>query len=573
MNDSNYSSTSDQAPSAPSIRDYRIAEVRKGLDRRWVFTPLNGKIPLNKEWTAEPAPAPGTVFGWATSGNIGLRTGSISGVTVLDDDSEDGAIEPLDAEAGAVEAHDAEAGAVQPLDLDATEDPITTPPPERSVPRFAPPGSKSQPEPAAEPVPEAAGVPEPSSSHNDPTEPINVHSTLAELNPGDTVVEAPAFEQDGWDPNRTGTTALIAPTSGQVNPPVGVLRAAAQGAFDVSRTPDSEPDSAPRYIGDLTLAELSQFGKEGSSPEALGLTDAPRDDSRPTLELEMPDFGRPGEAETQPGDPNAPESEITDNRDTPPEAESNEEFEPIGVKVTTPADESGLWNNDDKRNQRPGDRPAHRKSSPAPKPQRSWGLMIGVAAVVAVAGLAYFGLKDRGGTQPSDGTPSTGTDVQPKTPDPKDGKTPPKPESGAEAGSQETVEPPLPPADPAKIDQILADAERLSQRGRRAKAKRQVDSVLAADPNNSRALVLRSTLLMDEQNLDDALTAAEASVTADPEYADAHLTLGVVRQQRGDKAEAVAAYRRFLDLAPKSKFAPSIKRQVRRLEGTLGKGG
>lgn len=90
MNDSNYSSTSDQAPSAPSIRDYRIAEVRKGLDRRWVFTPLNGKIPLNKEWTAEPAPAPGTVFGWATSGNIGLRTGSISGVTVLDDDSEDG---------------------------------------------------------------------------------------------------------------------------------------------------------------------------------------------------------------------------------------------------------------------------------------------------------------------------------------------------------------------------------------------------------------------------------------------------------------------------------------------------
>ncbi|MEM7155717.1 MAG: DUF4388 domain-containing protein [Myxococcota bacterium] len=553
---------------APPVREPDVAQLRQAPSTgpHSAADPTASASASSSPAVAEPMPAPAPA------------PVSPAPEPAADETDEDGAIEPLDAEAGAVEPHDAEAGAVQPLDLDATTDEAdpssaADDESERSIPRFAPPGSKSQPEPAAEPEPAApTGVPQASPGHNDPTEPINIHSTLRELEPGDTVVEAPAFEQDDWDPNRTGTTALIAPQSGQVNPPVGVLRAAAQGAFDVSRTPDPEPESAPRYIGDLTLAELSQFGKEGSSPEALGLTDSPRDDSRPTLELEMPDFGRPdrpgSEAETIPGDPSAPDS-ATNARQTPPDETDSAEFEPIGVKVTTPADESGLWKGDDDRK---GERPVPpRQGSPAPKPQRPWGLMLGAAAIAAVAGLAYFGLKDRGAKDPGSGTP---TDVGKKTPPESKTKTPPAADSaGADAGTKATPEPPVEPVDPAKIDSTLVEAERMSQVGRRTDAKRAVASVLATEPTNSRALVLQSTLLMDEEKLDDALSAAEASVDADPEYADAHLTLGVVRQQRGDTAEAVAAYRRYLDLAPKSKFAPSIKRQVRRLEGTLGKGG
>ncbi|MCB9718067.1 MAG: response regulator [Myxococcales bacterium] len=170
-----------------------------------------------------------------------------------------------DAEEGAVQPHDAEEGAVQPLDVDPTAAPR-----EVSAPRFLPPGTARQSGPEAVANLEVASAE--ASSSLDTTAPIDVHSDLRgaapapELEPGDTVVEAPLFDAPGWGPGRTGTTRVIAPQSGQVNPPHGVLRAAAKGEFDTSRTPDPEPEHPPKYVGDLTLAELALFGDAGSSP-------------------------------------------------------------------------------------------------------------------------------------------------------------------------------------------------------------------------------------------------------------------------------------------------------------------
>lgn len=62
-------------------------EITKGIARGWVFTPLNGKIPVLKGWTKKPKPSLSDVIGWVDAGhNIGLRTGSISGVVVIDAD-------------------------------------------------------------------------------------------------------------------------------------------------------------------------------------------------------------------------------------------------------------------------------------------------------------------------------------------------------------------------------------------------------------------------------------------------------------------------------------------------------
>src|SRR5690606_14519687 len=60
--------------------------VLLGLIRGWCFTPLRGKRPVTKGWTTAPRPTPRQVFRWTAEGNLGLRTGSASGVVVLDVD-------------------------------------------------------------------------------------------------------------------------------------------------------------------------------------------------------------------------------------------------------------------------------------------------------------------------------------------------------------------------------------------------------------------------------------------------------------------------------------------------------
>ncbi len=75
---------------AADIVALRLAEARKAHARGWLLTPLRGKRPYLKGWQAAPAPDLSTVEKWARVGNVGLRTGSASGVIVIDDDTADG---------------------------------------------------------------------------------------------------------------------------------------------------------------------------------------------------------------------------------------------------------------------------------------------------------------------------------------------------------------------------------------------------------------------------------------------------------------------------------------------------
>ena len=68
---------------------YRIDQARKAHARGLVLTPVNGKKPIGKEWQKQPPPSLEQVEAWARAGNLGLRTGSVSGVICIDDDTED----------------------------------------------------------------------------------------------------------------------------------------------------------------------------------------------------------------------------------------------------------------------------------------------------------------------------------------------------------------------------------------------------------------------------------------------------------------------------------------------------
>ncbi len=68
----------------------RIDEARKALARGWALIPLEGKVPRLKNWQKmDPAPE-ARVVPWARDGNLGLRTGSVSGLFVIDEDSPKG---------------------------------------------------------------------------------------------------------------------------------------------------------------------------------------------------------------------------------------------------------------------------------------------------------------------------------------------------------------------------------------------------------------------------------------------------------------------------------------------------
>ncbi len=82
--------------SKPSPKDApfpdRIEEARRAIDRRWALAKLTGKKPVHKGWQKREIDDFKTVTSWIKAGhNIGLRTGQVSGVVVVDDDSHDGA--------------------------------------------------------------------------------------------------------------------------------------------------------------------------------------------------------------------------------------------------------------------------------------------------------------------------------------------------------------------------------------------------------------------------------------------------------------------------------------------------
>ena len=78
-------------------------------------------------------------------------------------------------------------------------------------------------------------------------------------------------------------------------------------------------------------------------------------------------------------------------------------------------------------------------------------------------------------------------------------------------------------------------------------------------PNGDEALVLLANAWLERGSVAKAAAYADRAVTANPENPEAQLVKGAVAQQGGKRAEARAAYERYLKLAPKGKFAGEIR--------------
>jgi len=86
--------TVSQTQSKPDC-DSLAANIEHGYALGWSFTPLAGKRPTLKAWQDRPRESLRQALAWAARGNVGLRTGQISGIVAIDVDP-GAAVERLD---------------------------------------------------------------------------------------------------------------------------------------------------------------------------------------------------------------------------------------------------------------------------------------------------------------------------------------------------------------------------------------------------------------------------------------------------------------------------------------------
>jgi len=122
---------------------------------------------------------------------------------------------------------------------------------------------------------------------------------------------------------------------------------------------------------------------------------------------------------------------------------------------------------------------------------------------------------------------------------------------------------------PTPIADSLDEAEKLYKRSRLDDADALIDEILAENPNNARAHLLRSNVRLEQGNMKAALMEARQAVAFDNDLADAHLAVGVIQQELDAHEEALAAYQRYVELKPEGRYASSIKRQIKKLERTI----
>lgn len=128
----------------------------------------------------------------------------------------------------------------------------------------------------------------------------------------------------------------------------------------------------------------------------------------------------------------------------------------------------------------------------------------------------------------------------------------------------------LSPEQVAEIDEKLASAQRYFKKfQRKDEASKLIDEILEVAPNHAEALLLRAELLAEAGKLEEAAAAARRATMSDPDLARGFSTLGGLLEATEDKAGALQAYKRFLELETDSNYTGMIKKNVRRLDREL----
>lgn len=430
--------------------------------------------------------------------------------------------------------------------------------------------------------------------------------------PNVVAAELARYEKELQSPEATGQTgdvaSVLAPPDGEAQPSEQDEAVAPEDGEPTTGVPEVIKDGPSGNLldsGDADLARLENIVAQHRSSLDEDEPEAPADESesRP----------RPTSAEAA----DTVQADHVEDDGSLAEGDTVDEFEPIAVRVAA-ATESMQGEAESVEPEESEDDPFAAFEAPVAT-NRGWGLVVGAVAAVALGGLVWMVISNNknkpprdpiaaqgsDGRGPTDGTGTetglsestqagtaeetgfegtesggeTGTETGEETGSETGEETGVEPdgETGAveaaettgeaeEGGEQTTGEVP----DEFDEDKELENAQSLVKKRKYDEADAIVDLLLAADPDNAEALLVRSRIKLEQEDIHTALRLARQAAGKDPDLAAAYLYIGTIQESLGQDDSALEAYRRYLELEPDGRYASGIRTSVKKLEKAAG---
>jgi tetratricopeptide (TPR) repeat protein len=123
------------------------------------------------------------------------------------------------------------------------------------------------------------------------------------------------------------------------------------------------------------------------------------------------------------------------------------------------------------------------------------------------------------------------------------------------------------PAEPKarSYEQLVSDADRSLENGQTAKAQKLYEEALKQQPNGVAALTGSAYVLLDRRHPLAAIGVFKQVLGNAPHYAPALFGLGEAYRGEGEAAQAIDAYKQYLEQSPTGTDAPAARRQIKDL--------
>jgi tetratricopeptide (TPR) repeat protein len=121
-------------------------------------------------------------------------------------------------------------------------------------------------------------------------------------------------------------------------------------------------------------------------------------------------------------------------------------------------------------------------------------------------------------------------------------------------------------ARPKNYEHLVADGDRALENGQTAKAQKLFDDALKLQPNGVEAVAGSAYVLLDKEKPLAAIDTFRRALAVAPSFGPALFGLGEAYRHEGQPAQAVAAYKKYLDASPAGAYATAARRQIRELE-------
>lgn len=107
----------------------------------------------------------------------------------------------------------------------------------------------------------------------------------------------------------------------------------------------------------------------------------------------------------------------------------------------------------------------------------------------------------------------------------------------------------------------------LLKAGDKEGAREQLLAASKRNPKNAQALFGLATIDLEDERASDAEIELARAIKADPRFPNAHWVMGQLKEQKGSKAEALAQYKAYRALLPRS--APHYERELSEVDAKI----